>query len=223
MDVLLPKCTLMNLSINSLEPFQGTAKTHTPEQLAQLRSSIIEEGLLQPLTAWVAPGSTTYKLIDGHGRFTVLQELLGENSKVPVVVLECKTLDMAREILLQALSTYGRISAEGVAEFARGLVTKAPVVQRQLIKKHLSNDSISKVEYKQQRNKSNTSTCTSTSVTNSKSTVQPVVAPITEATSVKQIVQEHRLIVTVRAEELERLRATLESVPYILKVEDYVG
>lgn len=223
MDVLLPKCTLMNLSINSLEPFQGTAKTHTPEQLAQLRSSIIEEGLLQPLTAWVAPGSTTYKLIDGHGRFTVLQELLGEDSKVPVVVLECKTLDMAREILLQALSTYGRISAEGVAEFARGLVTKAPVVQRQLIKKHLSNDSISKVEYKQQRNKSNTSTCTSTSVTNSKSTVQPVVAPITEATSVKQIAQEHRLIVTVRAEELERLRATLESVPYILKVEDYVG
>lgn len=213
----------MNLSINSLEPFQGTAKTHTPEQLAQLRSSIIEEGLLQPLTAWVAPGSTTYKLIDGHGRFTVLQELLGEDSKVPVVVLECKTLDMAREILLQALSTYGRISAEGVAEFARGLVTKAPVVQRQLIKKHLSNDSISKVEYKQQRNKSNTSTCTSTSVTNSKSTVQPVVAPITEATSVKQIAQEHRLIVTVRAEELERLRATLESVPYILKVEDYVG
>lgn len=223
MDVLLPKCTLMNLSINSLEPFQGTAKTHTPEQLAQLRSSIIEEGLLQPLTAWVAPGSTTYKLIDGHGRFTVLQELLGEDSKVPVVVLECKTLDMAREILLQALSTYGRISAEGVAEFARGLVTKAPVVQRQLIKKHLSNDSISKVEYKQQRNKSNTSTCTSTSVTNSKSTVQPVVAPIAEATSVKQIAQEHRLIVTVRAEELERLRATLESVPYILKVEDYVG
>ena len=223
MDVLLPKCTLMNLSINSLEPFQGTAKTHTPEQLAQLRSSIIEEGLLQPLTAWVAPGSTTYKLIDGHGRFTVLQELLGGDSKVPVVVLECETLDMAREILLQALSTYGRISAEGVAEFARGLVTKAPVVQRQLIKKHLSNDSIPKVEYKQQRNKSNTSTCTSTSVTNSKSTVQPVVTPITEATSVKQIAQEHRLIVTVRAEELERLRATLESVPYILKVEDYVG
>ena len=223
MDVLLPKCTLMYLSINSLKPFQGTAKTHTPEQLAQLRSSIIEEGLLQPLTAWVSPGTTEYKLIDGHGRFTVLQELLGEDSKVPVVVLECKTLDMAREILLQALSTYGRISAEGVAEFARGLVTKAPVVQRQLIKKHLSNDSIPKVEYRQQRNKSNISTGTSSSVTSNKPTVQPVVTSITEEPVVKQSVQEHRLIVTVRAEELERLRATLESVPYILKVEDYVG
>jgi len=67
--------------IDKLVPYERNARTHSPEQVAQLAGSIVEFGFVNPILVDTAAG-----VIAGHGRLAAARELGLE--EVPVVVLD---------------------------------------------------------------------------------------------------------------------------------------
>src|ERR1041384_1879254 len=67
--------------VERLVPYARNARTHSPEQVAQIAASIVEFGFNAPILVRSDVGS-----VAGHGRLRAAQKLrLGE---VPVVVLD---------------------------------------------------------------------------------------------------------------------------------------
>lgn len=67
--------------VDRLKPYERNARTHSPEQVAQIAASIVEFGFTNPILVDSNDG-----IIAGHGRLTAAQEL-GLRT-VPVVVLD---------------------------------------------------------------------------------------------------------------------------------------
>lgn len=67
--------------VDRLQPYERNARTHSPEQVAQIAASIVEFGFTNPILVDSNDG-----IIAGHGRLTAAQEL-GLRT-VPVVVLD---------------------------------------------------------------------------------------------------------------------------------------
>ena len=56
--------------IGSIRPYENNAKIHTPEQIEQIKKSILEFGNNDPI-----PIDGEGVIIEGHGRLMALQEL----------------------------------------------------------------------------------------------------------------------------------------------------
>lgn len=70
-----------NVAIEKLVPYARNARTHTPEQISKLRSSLREFGFVNPLLI-----DRDYNVIAGHGR---LEAAKAENmTEVPCVYVE---------------------------------------------------------------------------------------------------------------------------------------
>ena len=62
-------------------------------------------------------------VLDGHGRFGALQRMVSKGEKLPklpIVYVDCKDEDSARNLLLRLNSQYGKMTAESVLEFMEG-------------------------------------------------------------------------------------------------------
>lgn len=69
------------IDIEDLKPYLNNAKIHTAEQIEQIKKSIEEFGMNDPIAVW---GEN--EIIEGHGRLIALKEL-GYN-QVPIVRLD---------------------------------------------------------------------------------------------------------------------------------------
>lgn len=69
------------LSIEQLKKYENNAKIHTPEQIEQIKKSIQEFGMNDPIAVW-----KNNEIIEGHGRLIACQQL--GIKKVPVIRLD---------------------------------------------------------------------------------------------------------------------------------------
>lgn len=104
------------------EAFQGDLKTLTKERAEKLANSIKKHGWIAPVFIW---GD---KILDGHARLKVLQQLLSEGNtigKIPVVDIQATSERDAAEKLLVITSSYQKITEDGLFTFLTGYDLKA--------------------------------------------------------------------------------------------------
>ena len=68
------------VDINEIKPYENNAKLHPKEQIEQIKKSIQEFDMCDPIGIWHG------EIVEGHGRYLALKEL-GE-TKIPVIKLE---------------------------------------------------------------------------------------------------------------------------------------
>jgi DNA modification methylase len=81
------------ISIDDIKPYEKNAKIHTPEQIEQIKKSIKEFGMNDPIGIW-----RDNIIIEGHGRLMACKEL-GFN-EVPVIRLDDLTDDQRKAYTL---------------------------------------------------------------------------------------------------------------------------
>ena len=73
---------IIKLRLNELKPYEKNAKIHTPEQIEQIKKSIEQFGMNDPIAVW----GEENLIVEGHGRLEALKELGYEE-------VECIRLD----------------------------------------------------------------------------------------------------------------------------------
>ena len=64
------KLTIEYLPLEDLKPYANNAKIHTEEQIQQIRKSIEEFGMNDPIAIW-----KDNEIIEGHGRLLACQQM----------------------------------------------------------------------------------------------------------------------------------------------------
>lgn len=82
------------IPIDDLTPYENNAKIHTPEQIEQIKQSIEEFGMNDPVGIW----GKENLIVEGHGRLMACREL-GMN-EIPVIRLDELTDDQRRAYTL---------------------------------------------------------------------------------------------------------------------------
>ena len=80
------------VDIDSIKPSGRNAKQHPAEQIEQIKKSIIDYGMNDPIGVWRG------EIVEGHGRVIALKELGKE--KVPIIRLDELTDEQRREYML---------------------------------------------------------------------------------------------------------------------------
>ena len=80
--------------IDSIQPYENNAKIHTPEQIEQIKTSIKEFGMNDPIAIW----SEDNIIIEGHGRLMACKEL--GHTEVPIIRLDDLTDDQRKAYTL---------------------------------------------------------------------------------------------------------------------------
>lgn len=62
---------IVKININNLKPYKNNAKVHTPEQIEQIKKSIQEFGMNDPIAVW----GKDNLIVEGHGRLEALKQL----------------------------------------------------------------------------------------------------------------------------------------------------
>ena len=129
------KCTTKDtIKLTECVPFQGNLKKRTPQDIAELKDSLLREGLLMPFAVW--DHDDKKYLLDGHGRKEALVQLAVEDASLlnvdwPCIYIRADTEDDARKALLQITSSYGKITKAGVKQFTVSIPDyKAPSIAK---------------------------------------------------------------------------------------------
>ena len=83
------KLTIEYLPLEDLKPYANNAKIHTEEQIQQIRKSIEEFGMNDPIAIW-----KDNEIIEGHGRLLACQQM--GLQEVPVIRLDGLTDEQRR-------------------------------------------------------------------------------------------------------------------------------
>jgi DNA modification methylase len=105
------------IPLSELQNFQRELKTLPKSAADKLKQSIIKYGFRVPVFVW------ENRLLDGHQRVTVLQEMQADGysiSPIPVVTLQAENEQDAKRLLLLINSRYGKFNQEGFEDFAAG-------------------------------------------------------------------------------------------------------
>ena len=70
------------LPIDEIKPYENNAKIHTPEQIEQIKASIEQFGMNDPIGIW----SKDNIIVEGHGRLIACQEL--GYTEIPIIRLD---------------------------------------------------------------------------------------------------------------------------------------
>jgi len=106
------------VDIDNLVPLQGDLKKLSDENFNKLRKSLIEKGFQFTVHVW-EQGKKTY-IIDGHQRVHVMKNLRKAGWDIPPITcayVKAETYHDAKELILYAVSQYGKIDKEGFEEF----------------------------------------------------------------------------------------------------------
>ena len=76
----MDKLKLEYVDIDSIKPYKNNAKIHTPEQIKQIKKSIEQFGMDDPIGIWKD------EIVEGHGRLIACKEL--GYTEVPIVRLD---------------------------------------------------------------------------------------------------------------------------------------
>jgi ParB/RepB/Spo0J family partition protein len=88
------KLEIEYIPIDELTPYENNAKIHTPEQIDQIKKSIAEFGMNDPIAVWREKNL----IIEGHGRLTACKEL--GMTEVPIIRLDDLTDEQRRAYTL---------------------------------------------------------------------------------------------------------------------------
>lgn len=88
------KLNVEYVPIDNIKPYENNAKIHTPEQIEQIKNSIKEFGMNDPIAIW---GKDNI-IIEGHGRLMALKELGFD--EVPIIRLDDLTDEQRRAYTL---------------------------------------------------------------------------------------------------------------------------
>jgi len=111
--------TADSLPYEQIEPLQGRLKKRTDEQIDKICRSIIKHGWAFPEFIWQNEGHNY--CLDGHGRQAAIPRLIEMGytiPEIPVVFIEARNREEAKELLLKCISQYGTVTQEGFNEFA---------------------------------------------------------------------------------------------------------
>lgn len=106
------------LKLSQLTEFQGDLKKRDDTDFDKIVKSIKKYGIAFPLFVWKC-GDINY-ILDGHGRYGALHKLDSLGFLIPplpVVYVDCKDEQGARDLLLRLNSHYGEMTAESVKDF----------------------------------------------------------------------------------------------------------
>jgi len=110
------------LPLDAMEEFQGGLKNRTHKDIEKIIKSIIKYGFSFPFFVWQNEGHNW--VLDGHGRIAALSEIRQKGCNLPlfpVIYVEAKDEEEAKNKLLRLNSQYGEITLEGLREFTFGL------------------------------------------------------------------------------------------------------
>ena len=110
------------LPLDAIEEFQGSLKKRSKKDIDLITTSINKYGFSFPFFIWNGTGHNY--CLDGHGRIQALCEMRkrGENLPLfPVVYVDAKDEEEAKNKLLRLNSQYGQMTVESVLEFADGI------------------------------------------------------------------------------------------------------
>lgn len=82
------------IPIDSIKPYENNAKIHTPEQIEQIKASINEFGMNDPIGIW----GNDNLIVEGHGRLMACKEL--GYKEVPIIRLDELTDDQRKAYTL---------------------------------------------------------------------------------------------------------------------------
>lgn len=85
----MKKLKIENMAIDDLITYKNNTKRHTPEQIEQIKQSILDFGMNDPIAVW-----RDNTIIEGHGRLQALKEL--GITVVPVIRLDDLTDDQRK-------------------------------------------------------------------------------------------------------------------------------
>lgn len=84
----MDKLKIEYVPIDSIEPYPGNAKLHTPKQIEQIKKSMQEFGNIDPVGIW------HNEIVEGHGRYQAAKSLGYET--IPVIRLDSLTDEQRR-------------------------------------------------------------------------------------------------------------------------------
>ncbi len=117
------KCkTNDTLPLSELTEFQGKLKERSDTDYAKITKSIKKHGFAFPFFVWKHDGIN--HVLDGHGRIGALKRMVAQGEHLPplpVVYVNAKDEDDAKELLLKLNSHYGQMTAESVRDFLGNL------------------------------------------------------------------------------------------------------
>lgn len=130
-----PERRLERVPLAELLAFQGALKELSAQDEERLRAALVDEGYAFPTSLWHGHR----ELIDGHQRNRVLSALLAEGFQlveldgspavgVPVVAVVAADPQEAARKVLAAASVYGRVTYDGLFEFARAHQLDVPAL-----------------------------------------------------------------------------------------------
>lgn len=108
--------------LDDLMDLQGELKTLSEENRMKLMTEIKTTGFAFAVHAWKDKKGKLH-IVDGHQRVAALKELNRlkyKIPKVPVVLVEAKSLHEAKRRVLQGVSQYGEVNSEGLFTFIQG-------------------------------------------------------------------------------------------------------
>lgn len=119
MNYLINKCKTNDfLTLAEIGEFATDIKNRTSHDIDRLKVSIKENGFLFPLFIWKGRNV----ILDGKARFLALKQLKEDGfilDKIPVVFVEAKDEQEAKEKVLQVNSRYGKITEGSLNFFAK--------------------------------------------------------------------------------------------------------
>lgn len=110
------------LKLEDMTVMQGNLKERNDTDYEKIKKSILTYSFSFPFFIW-KNGKTNY-LIDGTGRHSCLLRMQEEGyiiPDLPVVYVDCKDKNEAKQKLLRLNSQYGKMTKESVLDFAEGL------------------------------------------------------------------------------------------------------
>jgi len=109
------------MPLKDIVELQGNLKELSELNYKKLKASILQHGFAFPLNI-ATIGGKPYGVIDGHQRHRVLNHMLKEGfdlpgGTVPVTFTKAADEREAKELILQAVSQYGKVTDDGLSEF----------------------------------------------------------------------------------------------------------
>lgn len=111
---------LERLTLSSLTDFQGDLKSLSEDSFNRLSKSIINKGFFVPLAVWTEKKTKIKRILDGHQRVRVLTKLAEEGwviPELPVLNVEAKDEQEAKDKLLLLVSQFGKVEKQGLYEY----------------------------------------------------------------------------------------------------------
>jgi len=108
------------IPIDKLEIIQGNLKELSKVNYEKLKKRIARLGFDAPIFVWKG------KVLDGTQRIRTVQKMIEDGyslpgNKLPIVEIQAKDLNEAKERLLGYISQFGKVTDEGLYEFAHDI------------------------------------------------------------------------------------------------------